>query len=279
MPGFPQTVVLSDTYRKPADFLAELFAIYESNQEAWSHQSSEAWILYFQYNASNLMKQYWNHSYRLSKEELECISSSIQQFQLGESSDGSSLLQRAKTHARKYDDPAYVKAIELFIREEQRHGSHLARFMIQQSIPLLKKHWLDGIFRVLRKLAGLEVAARVLLTAEIIAIPYYSALSESTDAPLLQNICMQILRDETYHLVFQACTLGKICAKRTTLLNRTAHALHKFLMAITIPTVWMGHRKSLSRGGYDFAKFKKESLAILNVLNQIENLVAKSKQH
>src|SRR5262249_41548303 len=94
------------------------------------------------------------------------VAESIQQFQLGENSEGRAFLQRGEEHARRAGDPWFVPALSLFIAEEQRHAAWLGRFLDRERIPHLKRHWVDGVFRGLRKLAGLEVCVTVLVTAE-----------------------------------------------------------------------------------------------------------------
>src|SRR5207245_9502874 len=101
-------------------------------------------------------------------------------------------------------------SLELFIAEEQRHSAILGRFLDRERILRLTNHWLDSMFRRLRKLAGLEVCAMVLVTAEVLAVPFYQALRYATRSPLLRSICMRILCDEAAHLNYQALTLGLV---------------------------------------------------------------------
>ena len=45
---------------------------------------------------------------------------------------------------------------------------------------------------------GLEIA--VLVSAEIVAVPYYTAVGRVTKLPSLQPICHRILEDEAFDL-------------------------------------------------------------------------------
>ena len=67
---------------------------------------------------------------------------------------------------------------------------------VLSGIPRLSAHWLDGIFRRLRKLAGLEACAAVLVTAEVLAMAYYQALRDATRSQLLRSLCARILVEE-----------------------------------------------------------------------------------
>src|SRR5260370_35800493 len=82
--------------------------------------------------------------------------------------------------------------------------------MDRERIPRIGNLGLDCIFRWLRKLEGLEVCALVLVTAEVLAVPFYLALRDATRSHLLRLICMRILCDEAAHLNYQALTLGLV---------------------------------------------------------------------
>ena len=62
--------------------------------------------------------------------------------------------------------------------------------------------------------AGLELRMRVLATAEVLAIPYYTALRDATGSPLLRSICSRILAEEAEHLRFQAFTFARLGSRR-----------------------------------------------------------------
>src|SRR5215212_8244718 len=132
---------------------------------------TNTWFEYFQNNIWPTMP--WASPYRLTSEEIAAVASSIQQFELGEGSEGHGFLRRARAAT---GDPHFVATLELFIKEEQRHSASLGRFLDLHGVPHLKKHWLDQIFRRIRRLAGFELIVTVLVTAEIIAVPYYRAL-------------------------------------------------------------------------------------------------------
>src|SRR6185437_17137460 len=111
-------------------------------------------------------------------------------------------------------DVKFLASLELFIEEERRHSRHLAGFLEREGAALLRQHWVDRIFRRVRKFAGLELCLRVLVMAEIVAVPYYTALERSTGSPLLRSICANILSDEDDHLRFQAESLQRLQSSR-----------------------------------------------------------------
>lgn len=213
------------------------------------------WLRYFRANAAEPSLP-WDDSYRLSGAERVAVIESIQQFQLGENAEGRRLLQRADA-----TDPEFAQTLRLFIKEEQRHSALLGRFLAMQGAACLRRHWVHGAFRWVRGLAGLELRMRVLATAEVLAIPYYTALREATGSPLLRSICGRILSEEAQHLRFQAFTFARLGFGRPALARRIAGLGHRlFLMATTL-LVWIEHRPVFRAGGYSLGRVWRQSLS------------------
>lgn len=225
----------------------------------WQEDSktSVEWLEYFRFNRENLLPIAWESSYRLSDTEKATISNSIRSFQLGESSEGTNLLKAARVYAAVSGDTVYVEALKLFIAEEQRHAADLSRFMKQQEIPLARRHWTDTIFRKLRKLANLELAIVVLLTAELMALVYYKALGDATRSPVLNHLCQQILRDETQHVCFQSEQLTKIRQQRSNWQLACLELLHRLFFSATLLLVWFDHGQVFRASGYTFSSFSQ----------------------
>lgn len=198
---------------------------------------------------------------QLTESERRTITPSIQQFQLGEASQGRRLLLRGQKYGRAVNDSLFAGALDLFIKEEQQHSRYLAAFMESEGIPLLRKQWVDSAFRLLRGLAGLELSLTVLVTAEIIAVPYYRALRGATSSSVLKMICTRILDDEAGHLKFQASLLARVAGARGRVWQRAVTELHRLLLIGTMVVVWKSHRAVFEAGGYDFLKFQRETLS------------------
>jgi hypothetical protein len=215
------------------------------------------WRRYFQDNAVDLCLP-WNDRYRLSGAERVAVVDSIRQFQLGENAGGTRLLKRAEVFARSSGDTEYLEALRLFIGEEQRHSRILGRFLELHGIACLRRHWVHGVFRKIRALAGLELCMRVLATAEVVAVPYYTALRNATGSPLLHEICDRILQEEAAHLRFQRHTFARAAGSRRPLLRRAVWTLHRAFLEVTTIAVWWEHGKVLRAGGYSLARFRAE---------------------
>jgi hypothetical protein len=215
----------------------------------------ERWHDHFFENRDRAGALPWHDSYQLTARELRAVARSIQQFQLGEWARGRGFVRRAASHPVLATDSWFVPALRLFIEEEQEHSGILGRFLDREGIPRLTNHWLDEIFRRLRKLAGLEACATVLVTAEVLAIPFYQALRDATGSPLLRAICIRILCDEAAHLNYQALTLGLVrrpLSERARALRSLCHAT---LFHVTALLLWQQHRAVFRAAGWDFRRY------------------------
>jgi hypothetical protein len=96
-----------------------------TKQVPWS---SAQWVAYYQHNAAHLLSLPWECGHGLAPAEREALAASLQDFQLGESSEGRFLQDRAEAHAHATNDPVYAAAVACFIREEQRHAAVLGQF-------------------------------------------------------------------------------------------------------------------------------------------------------
>jgi hypothetical protein len=221
---------------------------------------SKSWYSYFLANRLDPHDMPWDDPYVLSPTERRAIGHSIQQFQLGEGAGGRRLQERGRAYSGSVADPHFSEALALFVKEEQRHSAHLLRFMRGQGIPALSSHWVDSVFRRLRVLAGLELSLRVLVTAEIIAVPYYRALGHATRAPLLRAISARILEDEIGHLKFESSMLSRLAAGRLRVWSRLVWRLHRIFLVTTSFVVWKEHGRVFRAAGYSFKEFVLEAL-------------------
>ncbi len=165
--------------------------------------SSDFWKNHF---AENLTRQRvdWSIPPDISDEEKANILYSLKAWQLGETSDGRHLLKAVGKYARKYNDPGYVHATELFIKEEQKHGGNLGRYIDLIGEERIKKDWGDSLFRRIRYFnSNIEIWTIAVIIVESAAQIFYQALHDATECTLLRSICRDILIDEAHHIKFQ----------------------------------------------------------------------------
>jgi hypothetical protein len=227
--------------------------------------TSYDWVEYFYQNAPEPLFP-WSDTVRLSGAERRAVISSIQQFQLGEGASGARMLERAQRFSRATADLGLIAALRLFLHEEQRHSRILARFLQVESAPCLRKHWIHTAFRWIRGLAGLELCLKVLVTAEVLARPYYAALRDATASPLLRSICQRIFEEEGAHLRFQAFTLSRFQRRHSRFVQALLKECHVVLLAATALLVWVEHQAVFKSAGRTFRTFWSETWQEFTVL-------------
>ena len=215
----------------------------------------DEWKKYFLHNEGNIQKITWSDNHFLSKEEKECISISIAKFQLGEYSEGKKLIDFCENYAQRYKDKTIKQITNLFIREEQAHSYILKRFMDSNNIATLERHWTDNLFRSIRSLAGYELSITVLITAEIIALTYYDALSKATQSKLLKNICLKIIEEERKHVLYESMLLKSLRKQKLPLYKVVIELGHKCLFFSSLLLVLLDHRAVILRGGFTSYSF------------------------
>jgi hypothetical protein len=216
------------------------------------------WKTNLENNRSHVRDISWQEEDELTDDEKKLIYSSIQQFQPGENSEGRNLF----AYARTFPDPVYLECIRLFICEEQMHVKVLGSYMDKYSIPRIGEHWVDSVFRGLRKMAGIENTIAILLVAEIISKIYYAALKRATGSSILQKIYTQILKDEDQHIAFQCFTLCFLYQRRPLAGKFLIRTLQFVLINGTIAVVWLYRKRVLKKGGHTFITFWQAVLQV-----------------
>jgi hypothetical protein len=111
------------------------------------------------------------------------------------------------------------------------------------------------VFRLVRRLAGLELYLYVLISAELIGIVYYRALEAATDCRRLMVLCRVLVSDELVHVGFESQLLLALRADRVTPVQALMRLGHRSLLASTACVVWFTHRSVLRQGGYSMRSF------------------------
>jgi hypothetical protein len=218
-------------------------------------ESSAYWRDFFLANRCNLRAIPWDR-FAITPAELAEIAESLTAWQLGESSEGTYLRAAARQYAESVGDPDFIEAIDLFIREEQRHGATLGRYLDLAGVPHKTEDVGDSCFRFFRHfLCNMETWTTPVLMAEVHALVYYNAIRQASACPALRGVCAQLLADEVPHIRFQCERLALLQRDRPALLRALTMLLHRvFFTGVTL-MIWLGHRRALKAGGYGFARF------------------------
>jgi hypothetical protein len=244
------------SFPNPRVVFLESAARKEPGSELREIRSSEEWCRYFARNDRNLRVIQWELGADAPRRQIARIVPSLRGWQLGETSEGRHLMRVAAKYAESMNDPAFVDATGYFIREEQRHGETLGRFLDLAGVPRARFNWGDGLFRFARYfLANMEVWATPVVMVETHAMVYYHALSRATSSRVLRTICQQILCDEVPHIRFQCERLAALHRGRSAMLMGLTRLGHRVFFTLITLAVWVGHRRALRAGGYDFYDF------------------------
>jgi hypothetical protein len=220
-------------------------------------KTSKQWIEHFDQNAVR-QRVDWNLKPAVSVTELSQILHSLQAWQLGETSDGAHLIHAATLYASRINDPYYVQAVQLFIKEEQKHGNNLGKYLDAIYQPRISNNWGDTLFRKIRYFnTSMEIWTLAVITVESAAQVFYQALKNATNCKLLQQICTDILIDEAYHIHFQAERMAIIFKSKSVGTKIISRYFYPVFFFATSLVVWFAHKKLFKAGGTGFSKYMR----------------------
>lgn len=183
----------------------------------------------------------------------------LQCFQLGEAGEG-----RVAGEAARSDDPALDEALKtsvaLYVREEGRHATELARLLRAMGAPLLRKHASAWLFERSRRMMGLRTKMAVIAVAEVVGSTFYATLAERAPCPHVAEVARVIGIDEEHHLDFQRDYFSRVLAVTPAWLRPVLAVLlwtwFLSVLAGAIASVALGHRRlfvALGLGPVTFA--------------------------
>lgn len=218
---------------------------------------SSFWIKHFKHNLT-VQRVDWLLQPNITEIEKENILYSLKAWQLGETSDGHNLIAASAKFAAKNNDPEYLEAIKLFIKEEQKHGENLGIYIDRIGEQRTKRDWGDWLFRRVRYFnTSMELWTVTVIIVESAAQIFYQALHDATNCKLLRQICTDILIDEAHHIKFQNERLFMIFRDRSFYAKAIAVTWYCLLFFITVHAVWIGHSKAFKAGGVNFSEFMR----------------------
>ena len=220
--------------------------------------SSHFWQNHFKNNLT-IQRVNWDIQPAITQEEREQILYSLKAWQLGETSDGKHLLAAASKYAVRVNEPEYPEAVKLFIKEEQKHGRNLGKYIDLIGEQRAKKDWGDTLFRKIRYFnTSMELWTITVIIVESAAQIFYQALHDATNCKLLKSICRDILIDEAHHIKFQNERLHRIFQKKNFYNKALSIGWYGVLFFGTIHAVWFGHKKALRAGGVTKQEFMRQ---------------------
>ena len=182
---------------------------------------------------------------------------SVRRFQLGESGDGRQLIRNAE----RAGDPEYVRAITLFVAEEQQHAALLLRLLGYLGGTPMSRHWSDAVFVRLRRLLGLRTELMVLTVAEVVALSYYGGLAAAGPDPVTRAVAARIVDDENAHVRFQRDRLHAGFADSRTPVRLLGFVLWWVVAVGATVVVAVDHRGVLDAIRYPRTRFVRDVLS------------------
>ena len=233
-------------------------------------KTSNEWISYFTVNLQE-ERINWQQTPSITAAELKSVLKSLQAWQLGETSDGHNLIKASTKYAAKNKDLFYVDAVRLFIKEEQKHGNNLGRYLDAIEEPRIKKNWGDSLFRKIRYFnSSMELWTLAVITVENAAQVFYQSLKDATQCRLLREICTDILIDEAPHIRFQQQRLAVIFETKKPLVRSLSLFFYSIFYFATTLLIWLAHRQVFKAGGNSFKNyFKKMNLKFKKTIGRL----------
>lgn len=234
-------------------------------------KTSQTWVEHFSTNIK-IQRIDWQLQPSLNSKEKRIILSALKAWQLGETSDGSHLLKASKKYSEKISDRLYLKAVELFIKEEQKHGNNLGQYLDIIGEKRLKKNWADTLFRKFRYFnSSMELWTLAVITVESAAQIFYQSLKDATGCKLLKQICTDILIDEAFHIDFQLQRFIIINEHKNEFAKTLCYYLYACFYFSTIILIWFAYKKCFKAGGNDFNSYwKKMNLKFQKTIGKIK---------
>ncbi len=221
---------------------------------------SETWRAYFESNSTDRVAIDWSSGVFVESALRRPLVHSLQRFQIGESGDGKHL----RRSASQTGDDDYLRAIDLFVAEEQEHSRLLANAISGMDGTLLTHHWSDIAFVAIRRMMGLKLELMILLVAEMIARSYYRTLHRGTNDSTLQAIFAQIMRDEVGHVRFHCDYLHHAFRHYPGPARFTIRAAWRVIFRATCLIVAYDHRDVIAACGVSRRAFWRDCGAIFD---------------
>ena len=165
-------------------------------------------------------------------------------------------MRATSLYADKIGDPCYINAVQLFIKEEQKHGNNLGEYLDLIGEPHIKKDWGDSLFRKVRYFnTSMEWWTLAVISVVSTAQLFYQSLRDATGCHLLKEICTDILIDEAPHIRFQQERLAIIFNSKSLAARNFSYVFYKYFFLATSLVVWMAHKKTFKAGGNSFKRY------------------------
>jgi len=155
----------------------------------------------------------WTLGVRLDASIAAPVLTSLQVLQRGLSSPGIDL----RTKVRKVHSREYAECIDAYVLEKQIHSELLSKLLWEAGSEPAKRAWVDFFFRHFRRRFDWLPELAILLTAEMVSMPFFRVVCNNVDCPVVRQVLESIMADQSYHLGFHIDHLRPEIASRSPL--------------------------------------------------------------
>jgi hypothetical protein len=221
-------------------------------------RDSSAWLDYFERNRLHRPEPDWDQPTPFPPAVTAPLSRSLAHFALGESCEGTTLLDGAR---RAWpDDPDYLAATALFVAEEREHARLLDCLVARLGGTPVTRHWTDQAFTLARHALGVGFELQAVVVAELVGGAYFRLL-RSTGDPVLRQVCELMVRDEDQHRRFHVDRVVVAQLRWSGLRKALWTAQFQLMFRAALLAAWVDHRPALRALGINRRLFSAEARA------------------
>jgi len=211
---------------------------------------AKRWVQAFEVNLQNRPEPEWAAACALSDEARVELGKSLSAFPAGRKRRRKFFFfAERNARAAAIADPAYPRALQMFIDEEKSTRALLSKLCERIAYRSRRSTGRTFFFHHIRQVAGIDFELIVLVTAELIGNAYYETLvAHVTDVPL-QQAARLILRDEAMHVEFHLDRLADAIGRRGRIGRQAFASSLTVLFEAALIAMWFDHRRGVTAAG------------------------------
>lgn len=156
------------------------------------------WLAHFESSVERPRNIDWSRVPQIDEELREPLVRALAFFQRGLSSQGFNL----RTKVRQHCPDEYVQCIDLYVQEKAIHADQLAKLVWALGGQPGRRSVADFAFRRFRRRFGWLAEIMVLLSVEMVTVPFFRVLANQIDDPLIRDVLEGIIYDQSWHIGF-----------------------------------------------------------------------------
>jgi len=215
------------------------------------------WLDHFRRNRERRSEPDWTAPITLSREMVQPLVRSLEQFQLGDGGGPACLIAWDAERFRSSNGGTRT-LVDLWFAEEREHSRLLSAAVARFGGRCIDGHWSFTAFCLVRKYLGVRFELTVLLLTEIVSTAYYKLLRRHGEDPALRSMCQLILRDEAGHIAFHRDRMAQAARDGQRHYGNTWELCFRALGIAAATMLWVNHAPGLQALGATTKEFYRE---------------------